>query len=72
MGSASASSADDVCNGGAAQYGLADVVVGRDPLAIETVWEAMREQVWWYGNSGESRHLPSARLMALWDLKASC
>ncbi len=50
--------------------GLADVVKDKDPYDIETLWEAMREQVWWYGNTGGiAAFAISAVDMALWDLK---
>src|SRR5258708_7941783 len=52
------------------KYGLADVVKDHDPLDVETLWEAMREQVWWYGNTGGiAAFAISALDMALWDLK---
>lgn len=52
------------------RYGLADVVVGRDPLDSEAIWDALREQVWWYGNTGGiAAFAISALDMALWDLK---
>ncbi|MHB8627452.1 MAG: mandelate racemase/muconate lactonizing enzyme family protein [Aggregatilineales bacterium] len=52
------------------KYGLADVAKDKDPYDIETLWEAMREQVWWYGNTGGiAAFAISAVDMALWDLK---
>jgi len=52
------------------KYGLADVVQGKDPLDSETIWDALREQVWWYGNNGGiAAFAISALDMALWDLK---
>jgi len=52
------------------KYGLADVVKDKDPFDIDTLWDAMREQVWWYGNTGGiAAFAISAVDMALWDLK---
>ena len=34
------------------KYGLADIVKGKDPFDSETIWDALREQVWWYGDVG--------------------
>jgi L-alanine-DL-glutamate epimerase-like enolase superfamily enzyme len=50
--------------------GLAQLVIGRDPMDIEAIWEALRAQVWWYGNAGGiAAFAISAIDMALWDLK---
>jgi len=52
------------------KHGLADLIVGQDPLNIETLWEAMRDKVWWYGDVGGIAAFGiSAIDMALWDLK---
>src|SRR5258708_19932805 len=52
------------------KYGLADVVKDHDPLDVETLWEAMREQVWWYGNTGGIAAFAISPLdIALWDRK---
>jgi L-alanine-DL-glutamate epimerase-like enolase superfamily enzyme len=50
--------------------GLASMVIGRDPMDSEAIWEALRGQVWWYGNTGGiAAFAISAIDMALWDLK---
>src|SRR5258708_33215273 len=52
------------------ENGLAALVVGQDPYDIETLWEAMRRKVWWYGDAGGIAAFGiSAIDMALWDLK---
>jgi L-alanine-DL-glutamate epimerase-like enolase superfamily enzyme len=52
------------------EHGLADVLLNQDPLNIETLWEAMRGRVWWYGDvGGIAAFAISALDMALWDLK---
>src|SRR5262249_54115186 len=51
-------------------HGLVDQVLNQDPLNIETIWQAMREKVWWYGDvGGIAAFAISAVDMALWDLK---
>ncbi len=52
------------------RHGLLDVVRDRDPLDNITLWQAMRERVWWYGDvGGVAGFAISAVDMALWDLK---
>ena len=52
------------------EHGLIDVVLEQDPLSNETIWHALRERVWWYGNTGGiAAFAISALDMALWDLK---
>src|SRR5262249_16417522 len=52
------------------ENGLAALIIGQDPLDIERLWEAMREKVWWYGDSGGiAAFAISGMDMALWDLK---
>jgi len=52
------------------ENGLVDVVMNQDPLNVETLWEAMRQKVWWYGDVGGIAAFGiSAVDMALWDLK---
>jgi L-alanine-DL-glutamate epimerase-like enolase superfamily enzyme len=52
------------------ENGLVDVVLNQDPLDTETLWEAMRQKVWWYGDAGGIAAFGiSAVDMALWDLK---
>ena len=50
--------------------GLTDLVIGRDPLDNEKIWDDLRQQVWWYGDvGGIAAFAISAIDMALWDLK---
>jgi L-alanine-DL-glutamate epimerase-like enolase superfamily enzyme len=50
--------------------GLADILIGRDPLDNEKIWDDLRQHVWWYGDSGGiAAFAISALDMALWDLK---
>jgi L-alanine-DL-glutamate epimerase-like enolase superfamily enzyme len=52
------------------KHGLVDLILNQDPLNIETLWHAMREKVWWYGDvGGIAAFAISAVDMALWDLK---
>jgi L-alanine-DL-glutamate epimerase-like enolase superfamily enzyme len=52
------------------ENGLVNLIIGQDPLNSETLWEAMRDRVWWYGDSGGiAAFAISAVDMALWDLK---
>jgi L-alanine-DL-glutamate epimerase-like enolase superfamily enzyme len=52
------------------EHGLIDVVLEQNPLSNETIWYALRERVWWYGNTGGiAAFAISALDMALWDLK---
>jgi L-alanine-DL-glutamate epimerase-like enolase superfamily enzyme len=52
------------------KYGLAEILIGRDAYDIRPLWDAMREKVWWYGDSGGIAALAISALdMALWDLK---
>ncbi len=50
--------------------GLTDLLIGRDPLDNEKIWDDLRQQVWWYGDvGGIAAFAISAIDMALWDLK---
>jgi L-alanine-DL-glutamate epimerase-like enolase superfamily enzyme len=50
--------------------GLADLVIGRDPLENEKIWNDLRAEVWWYGDvGGTAAFAISALDIALWDLK---
>ena len=52
------------------ENGLGDVVVGRDPLENEKIWQDLRSEVWWYGDAGGIASFAiSAIDMALWDVK---
>jgi L-alanine-DL-glutamate epimerase-like enolase superfamily enzyme len=50
--------------------GMADLVVGRDPLENETIWRSLKEHAWWYGYAGGIASFAIAAIdIALWDLK---
>lgn len=50
--------------------GLTDLLIGKDALDTETLWNTLRGQVWWYGDvGGIAAFAVSALDMALWDLK---
>jgi L-alanine-DL-glutamate epimerase-like enolase superfamily enzyme len=50
--------------------GMAEVVVGRDPLHNEAIWRAMKQRAWWYGyGGGIASYAVAAIDMALWDIK---
>ncbi|PJF41582.1 MAG: mandelate racemase/muconate lactonizing enzyme family protein [Chloroflexi bacterium] len=52
------------------ENGLADLVIGRDPLDNEAIWHDLVREVWWYGDvGGIAAFAISALDMALWDLK---
>jgi L-alanine-DL-glutamate epimerase-like enolase superfamily enzyme len=50
--------------------GLTDLLIGKNPLETEALWNLLRGQVWWYGDSGGiAAFAISALDIALWDLK---
>jgi L-alanine-DL-glutamate epimerase-like enolase superfamily enzyme len=50
--------------------GMAETIVGRDPLHTEALWRAMKQRAWWYGYGGGIASYAIAALdMALWDIK---
>lgn len=50
--------------------GMAERVVGRDPLANHAIWLAIKDQAWWYGyGGGIASYAVSAIDIALWDVK---
>lgn len=52
------------------ENGLSNVIIGQDPLDNERLWHALRQEVWWYGDTGGiAAFAVSALDMALWDLK---
>src|SRR5258708_14205400 len=52
------------------ENGLAALIVGQDPYDIETLWEAMRRKVWWYGDAGGVAAFGIRAIdMALWVFK---
>ena len=48
--------------------GLAELLVGEDPLAIDRVWQRMWMGSYHYGRGGVALHVMSAVDMALWDV----
>jgi L-alanine-DL-glutamate epimerase-like enolase superfamily enzyme len=48
--------------------GLAEVLVGEDPLEIDRLWHLMYRATYHYGRGGVALHVISAIDMALWDL----
>jgi L-alanine-DL-glutamate epimerase-like enolase superfamily enzyme len=52
------------------RHGLLDIIIDRDPMDNQVLWDEMRNQVWWYGDvGGIASFAISAVDMALWDLK---
>jgi len=49
--------------------GLADLVVGFDPVANLEIVSKIKKRTWWYGPEGIAAFALSAIDMALWDLK---
>ncbi|BCB76778.1 mandelate racemase/muconate lactonizing enzyme family protein [Phytohabitans flavus] len=50
--------------------GMAEAVVGRDPVHTEAIWRALKDRAWWYGYGGGLASYAIAALdIALWDLK---
>ena len=50
--------------------GMAERVVGRDPLENQAIWLAIKDQAWWYGyGGGIASYAVSAIDIALWDVK---
>lgn len=49
--------------------GLADLVVGSDPVEVGATWERLRAHTWWYGDGGLACFAIAALDIALWDLR---
>ena len=50
--------------------GMAERVVGKDPLENIAIWYAIKDKKWWYGyRGGIASYAISAIDMALWDIK---
>jgi D-galactarolactone cycloisomerase len=50
--------------------GMAELVVGRNPIDTSVIWHALKDHAWWYGyGGGIASYAISAIDMALWDLK---
>jgi L-alanine-DL-glutamate epimerase-like enolase superfamily enzyme len=48
---------------------LAPLVVGRDAVDVEAIWDSLRRHTTWYGRGGLASLALSAIDMAIWDLK---
>lgn len=50
--------------------GMADSVVGKDPLRIGEIWHSLKDRAWWYGyRGGLASYAVAAIDIALWDIK---
>lgn len=49
--------------------GLRELLIGRNAMETETLWQVMKNHVWWYGEGGIASFAISALDMALWDIK---
>lgn len=49
-------------------HGLREVLIGRDPLDIEELWDLMYEKTSYYGRGGVALHAMSGIDIALWDI----
>jgi len=50
--------------------GMAERVVGKDPLQNGAIWHSLRDKAWWYGyGGGIASYAVAAIDMALWDIK---
>jgi L-alanine-DL-glutamate epimerase-like enolase superfamily enzyme len=50
--------------------GMAETVVGRDPVHTEAIWRQLKDRAWWYGHHGGIASNAIAAIdIALWDLK---
>lgn len=50
--------------------GMAELLIGKDPLHNEALWRAMKQRAWWYGyGGGIASYAVAAIDIALWDIK---
>jgi len=50
--------------------GLAEFIVGRNPLDTECIWRQLKDRAWWYGYGGGLASYAIAAIdIALWDIK---
>lgn len=50
--------------------GMAELVVGKDPVNNAAIWRSLKDRAWWYGyGGGIASYAISAIDMAVWDLK---
>ena len=50
--------------------GMADLVVGQDPVHLDAIYRSLKDRAWWYGHDGGIASFAISALdIALWDLK---
>jgi L-alanine-DL-glutamate epimerase-like enolase superfamily enzyme len=50
--------------------GMAELVVGKDPVNNDAIWRSLKDRAWWYGwGGGIASYAIAALDIALWDLK---
>jgi L-alanine-DL-glutamate epimerase-like enolase superfamily enzyme len=50
--------------------GMAESVVGKDPVSHELIWRTIKDRAWWYGHGGGIASNAIAAIdIAVWDLK---
>jgi D-galactarolactone cycloisomerase len=50
--------------------GMAEFVIGRDPVNNDAIWRTIKDRAWWYGYGGGIASYAIAAIdIALWDLK---
>ncbi|MGI8702208.1 MAG: mandelate racemase/muconate lactonizing enzyme family protein [Nocardioidaceae bacterium] len=50
--------------------GVAELILGEDPLATARIWRTLKERAWWYGyGGGLASYAVAAIDIALWDIK---
>lgn len=50
--------------------GLAEFIIGRNPLDTESIWRQLKDRAWWYGYGGGLASYAIAAIdIALWDIK---
>lgn len=50
--------------------GMAEFVIGRDPVHSDAIWRTIKDRAWWYGyGGGIASYAISAIDVAVWDLK---
>ena len=50
--------------------GMAEFVIGRNPVNNDAIWRAIKDRAWWYGYGGGIASYAIAAIdIALWDLK---
>ncbi len=50
--------------------GLAEFIIGKDPVENNSIWNVIKERIWWYGyRGGIASYALSAIDIALWDLR---